>query len=108
MPVVYKAADVFVLPSEGSETWGLVVNEALACGSPVVVADAVGCAADLVDSGETGEVFSVGDSVGLANALQFVLTNRQEYRGMQKKMESYSVEAAAAGIIAAVKSRDKQ
>jgi len=108
LPVVYKAADVFVLPSEGSETWGLVVNEALACGTPVVVADAVGCAADLVDSVDTGEVFSVGDIVGLANALQSVLTNRQEYRGMQNKIKLYSVEAAASGIVAAVKSSDKQ
>src|SRR5205814_1609538 len=44
----FKAADVFVLPSL-YETWGLVVNEAMHFGLPVIVSDAVGCAADLVE-----------------------------------------------------------
>ena len=44
LPAVYMAADVLVLPSEGSETWGLVVNAAMACGTPCVVSDACGCA----------------------------------------------------------------
>jgi glycosyltransferase involved in cell wall biosynthesis len=48
MPVVYRLGDIFVLPS-ASETWGLAVNEALACGRPVVVSDRVGCASDVVD-----------------------------------------------------------
>ncbi|MDE2462804.1 MAG: glycosyltransferase family 4 protein, partial [Alphaproteobacteria bacterium] len=37
MPAVYAAANLLVLPSDGRETWGLVVNEALACGCPVLV-----------------------------------------------------------------------
>ena len=51
----YAVADIFVLPSE-SETWGLVVNEAMNFGCPIIVSDRVGCAPDLVD-GKCGLVF---------------------------------------------------
>ena len=43
----YVAADVLVLPSDYSETWGLVVNEAMASGLPCIVSDHCGCAEDL-------------------------------------------------------------
>ena len=56
MPVVYRLADLLVVPSAYGETWGLVVNEALASGRPVMVGDRVGCAADLVDD-SCGHVF---------------------------------------------------
>ncbi|MFQ5668834.1 MAG: glycosyltransferase family 4 protein, partial [Candidatus Binatia bacterium] len=69
---VYAAADCLVLPSDGTETWGLVVNEALAAGLPCVVSDRVGCAPDLVSPGETGEIFPMGDISGLAAALMRV------------------------------------
>ena len=55
------AADVLVLPSDAGETWGLVVNEALASGRPAVVSRAAGCAADLVVENETGRTFACGD-----------------------------------------------
>src|SRR5262249_21925258 len=45
----YVAADCLVLPSDTRETWGLVVNEALASGLPCIVSDACGCAEDLID-----------------------------------------------------------
>jgi glycosyltransferase involved in cell wall biosynthesis len=48
MPIIYRAADLFVLPSV-SETWGLAVNEALASGRPALVSDAAGCVADMKD-----------------------------------------------------------
>lgn len=56
MPVVYRLGNLFVLPSAFGETWGLAVNEAMACGRPVVVSDRVGCAADLVDA-SCGRIF---------------------------------------------------
>jgi glycosyltransferase involved in cell wall biosynthesis len=49
MPIVYRLGDLFVLPS-ASESWGLGVNEALACNRPVLVSDKVGCAVDVVDA----------------------------------------------------------
>ena len=58
MPVVYRIGDVFVLSSI-SETWGLSVNEAMACGRPAIVSDACGCKADLILEGKTGYSFKV-------------------------------------------------
>ena len=57
-----------VLPSR-AETWGVVVNEALACGCPVIVSDAVGAVEDLVVDGVDGTVFPAGDVGALASAL---------------------------------------
>lgn len=68
----YAMADVFVLPSEW-EPWGLVVNEAMSCGLPVIVSDRVGCRADLVRDGETGLVVPTGDADALAAALRRLL-----------------------------------
>ena len=69
MPKAYVASDALVLPSDGRETWGLVVNEAMACGLPAIVSDQVGCGPDLVRSSVSGEVFRCGDVDGLAAVL---------------------------------------
>jgi glycosyltransferase involved in cell wall biosynthesis len=70
MPAAYRLADVFVLPSRGpGETWGLVLNEAMACGRAVVASSRVGGARDLVVPGETGWTFPAGD----VNALRVIL-----------------------------------
>ena len=61
LPEAYVASDVFCLPSVEHETWGLVVNEALNFGLPVVVTDKVGCAADLVRPGWNGFVVPAGE-----------------------------------------------
>ena len=58
MTAAYQAADLFCLPSKGpGETWGLAVNEAMACGKAVLVSDKVGCAIDLVKESYNGAVF---------------------------------------------------
>src|SRR4029079_15095001 len=69
MPSAYAAADVLVLPSDGRETWGLVANEAIACGRPIVLSDAVGCAPDLAGYGTSGRVSASADIKGLVAAL---------------------------------------
>ncbi len=102
LPEIYVAADVMVLTS-GSETWGLVVNEALACGTPVVVSDAVGCTPDLVIEGKTGLVYPLGDTMALADALQRVLTRPPPPVALHDRICAYSVPAAARGILDAVK-----
>ena len=65
----YAAADCLVLPSDAGETWGLVVNEAMACGIPAIVSDQVGCGSDLVTDGVTGATFPMGDVDALARCL---------------------------------------
>jgi glycosyltransferase involved in cell wall biosynthesis len=74
----YAIADVFVLPSvtipTGKETWGLVVNEAMNQGVPVIATEAVGAAAGgLVQSGVNGFVVPERDSVALAQAMERIL-----------------------------------
>lgn len=65
---VYAAADVFVLPSR-FEPWGLVVNEAMASGLPVIATDRVGCVDDLVIEGKTGLVVPAESVQALADAM---------------------------------------
>lgn len=58
MPVIYRIGDVFILPSQGpDETWGLAINEAMACGRPVIASDKCGGAVDLIAHGENGFIF---------------------------------------------------
>jgi glycosyltransferase involved in cell wall biosynthesis len=76
----YSIADVFVLPSittpAGKETWGLVLNEAMNQGLPVVATDAVGAAAGgLVQSGVNGFVVPERDSESLAQAIDRILSD---------------------------------
>ncbi|MGY3211672.1 glycosyltransferase family 4 protein [Mucilaginibacter sp. HD30] len=77
MPAVYQACDVFCLPSTGpGETWGLAVNEAMACGKAVLVSDRVGCAKDLVSAKVNGLVFESGNVTDLAEKLHFLTKDR--------------------------------
>jgi len=69
LPAVYAASDVFVLPS-GNEPWGLVVNEAMCAGLPIVLSDEIGCVDDLVVDGVNGATFIAGDVDGLVSALR--------------------------------------
>src|SRR5262249_6123950 len=68
----YAIADCLVLPSDWSETWGLVVNEALASGLPAVVSDAVGWAPDLVQEGRSGGEYPLGNVAALTAQLDTI------------------------------------
>lgn len=74
-PSFYALAEAFVLPSV-EEEWGLVVNEAMACGLPVLVSNAVGCAEDLVVEGANGWLFNPGDTDALATRLKTLAENK--------------------------------
>lgn len=103
LPAIYAAADVIVLPSDAQETWGLVINEAMACGVPAVVSDVVGCGPDLVESGLTGEIFPLGNVAALARRIEAVLAFDREptIRALAQRMETYSPTQAAQGIAGA-------
>jgi glycosyltransferase involved in cell wall biosynthesis len=98
MPAAYAAADVLVLPSTGRETWGLVANEALACGAPIVVSDAVGCAHDLAADGAAGQVYPVGDTGALARAILAILADPPPPIAIAAKSSAYSLGAAVNGM----------
>ena len=97
----YAAADIFALVSS-SETWGLVVNEAMNFELPIVVSDQVGCAADLVQSGRNGYVVPSGDRGALVQALD-ALTDSAELRNRYGRasveiVEPWNYDQAAAGV----------
>ena len=68
LPTFYAFAGCFVLPST-REPWGLVVNEAMAAGLPVIVSNRCGCAEDLVEPAKNGYVFNPAHSGELAQCL---------------------------------------
>ncbi|TAJ85275.1 MAG: glycosyltransferase family 1 protein [Reyranella sp.] len=103
LPSVYASSDVLVLPSTAVETWGLVVNEAMACGVPAVVSDAVGCGPDLIEPGITGAVAPLDDVPALAAAISSVLALDigMTRRALAERMETYSPARAADGLLEA-------
>jgi glycosyltransferase involved in cell wall biosynthesis len=100
---LYAFADVMVLPTH-SDTWGLVVNEAMACGLPVVLSDVAGCAADLVEDGWNGHVVPSRNVERLTVAIDSILRQPDRSRQMRlnslKRIEKYSPEACADGLAA--------
>lgn len=105
LPACYAAADVLVLPSQ-SETWGLVVNEAMACGIPAIVSDACGCAPDLIAEGITGFRFPSGDPAALAGRISDCIalldSGFDVQTALKRKLEDYSVVACSEGTLAAL------
>src|SRR5258706_4881795 len=100
----YFASDVLVLP--GSETWGLVVNEAMTCGLPCIVSDQVGAGPDLVKQDQTGSVFRVGDVAELASLMCRYAEDPAKIKKMgdsaRQLVAKYSISAAVNGVIEAL------
>ena len=106
MPVVYRMGDVFVLPSRGpGETWGLAVNEAMACSRPVVVSSRVGCAPDLVHP-DNGAIVPPDDVEALRDVLHALLASPARLRQMGQhsvqRIHQWSIEKAAGRTHAAL------
>lgn len=102
----YAAADLLVLPS-GHEPWGLVLNEGMCFGLPVVASDAVGAAPDLVHPGENGWIYPVGDVEALARALRALLKDPEGRARMGERsreiVAAYSYDADVRGILDALR-----
>jgi glycosyltransferase involved in cell wall biosynthesis len=79
LPVYYALANAFVHASS-SEQWGLVVNEALASGLPVIVSNRCGCVPELVKDGINGFTFDPGDQEQLTSRLLEMASFSQERR----------------------------
>lgn len=100
----YAVADAVVVPS-AAETWGLVVNEAMASGLPCIVSDRVGCSPDVIARGITGDIHPMGDVAALSRVLaQYAESDMLSAMGRnaKRKIESYSVQAAGDALLAAV------
>jgi glycosyltransferase involved in cell wall biosynthesis len=107
MPAAYAVADCLILPSDHGETWGLVVNEAMACGLPAITSDRVGCHPDLIIPGLTGAVFPCGDSAALAEAMGRLAADPERLAVMgqaaREHVKAYSIDALLEGTLAALR-----
>jgi glycosyltransferase involved in cell wall biosynthesis len=101
LPSYYGLADVFIHPSQ-REQWGLVVNEAMATGLPVLVSDRCGCAEDLVMDGKTGYTFSPGDANLIAEQLKALWSDdalrMRLGRNAARRIAAFSPDAFARGL----------
>lgn len=92
----YKAADVLVLPT-WSDVWGLVVNEAMAFGLPVITTDRCVAGMELVEEGVNGYIIPIKDRIALAEKINLLL--RSDYRAMGEQaletIRPYTVENMA-------------
>jgi glycosyltransferase involved in cell wall biosynthesis len=108
LAVYYALAETFVFPSH-SDPWGLVVNEAMACGLPVISSEAAGCTADLVQDGWNGRVIRRADVAQLTAAMEELAQDSVLRVTMgnhsKERIVRYSPEACAAGIAEAALSR---
>lgn len=94
---IYSSMDVFVLPS-ASEPWGLVVEEALSCGLPVIVSDRVGCHREIVGS-RHGLIFPFDSEEALLSAVDR-MRDLKFYNQLQRNVSQLDFEAIAADQVA--------
>lgn len=87
----YAAADCLALPSEATETWGLVVNEAMASGLPAVVSAGAGCSEDLVRPLRPDLCFPVGDIASFAQSLEACLDRPPSPDELRTWIDRYDV-----------------
>ena len=80
----YAVSDILVLPSAG-ESWGVVINEAMCFGLPIITTDKVMSAYDLVHQDENGYLLPVGDITALTKALEELLASPDKRKRMGEK-----------------------
>jgi 1,2-diacylglycerol 3-alpha-glucosyltransferase len=101
LAALYALAEALILPTY-SDTWGLVVNEGMACGLPVILSHAAGCAADLVDEGWNGLLVAPRDADALTSAMRSFAQRPEMSTTMgtnsQARIAKYSPEAWVEGI----------
>lgn len=89
----FVAADCLALPSDHRETWGLIVNEAMASGLPCITSDACGCSEDLVAPINPEFRYKLGDTTALANALLTLMKQPCSPAVLREHVSKFSVSA---------------
>lgn len=94
----YRAADVFALMTVG-DVWGLVINESMACGLPVITTDKCVAGVELIEAGENGYIVKVGDDKALASRVKEILDTPGTVEAMGKYaidvIRNYTIENMA-------------
>jgi 1,2-diacylglycerol 3-alpha-glucosyltransferase len=105
LPAYYGLASVFIHPALNDQ-WGLVVNEAMACGLPVLVSKHCGCVPELVHIGENGYLFDPEDTVELANLMLSMSTGRVDIakmgRASLETISNWGLERFSQGLFGAI------
>lgn len=105
LPAYYGLASAFIHPAL-QEQWGLVVNEAMAAGLPVLISQSCGCARDLIIDGVTGFTFDPGNTAELADLMFRVSTGQYDLQTIalnaQKHIDAWGLDRFAAGITEAL------
>lgn len=111
MPVVYRLGNVVVL-SSNSETWGLAVNEAMACNRPVITNNMVGCAVDLIVSQQNGIVINKSDYEGAAEFIKKLKTgliSQEQVKSVNSSLLSvYSFSSIVSAVCDLLKALQKK
>lgn len=91
----YMASDLFVLMTIG-DVWGLVINEAMSCGLPVITTDKCIAGLELITEGENGYILQVGNDLDLSDKIQKVIFDSKKLEEMGKKslevVRSFTIE----------------
>lgn len=105
MPEAYVAADCLILPSDHGETWGLVVNEALACDLPCMVSNRCGCNEDLVKPYSPELVFEFGNINSIANTVELFFSHPENYSiALNNRIQQFSYNTTINSIQKIIKS----
>jgi glycosyltransferase involved in cell wall biosynthesis len=106
LAIFYTLADILLFPTH-SDPWGLVVNEAMVCGLPIICSSVAGCSADLVEDGVNGLLVPPGDVARLASSMDVLARNPQMRSQMSRnsleRIANYSPIAWAEGVAQAVR-----
>jgi glycosyltransferase involved in cell wall biosynthesis len=101
LPAFMELCDVFVLPAT-HEPWGLIVNEVMNAGKPIIVSDQVGCGPDLIEDGKNGFIFPARNISALTNSLHKTFQNPDLAREMGaksfEKINSWGFKEDIAGL----------
>jgi poly(glycerol-phosphate) alpha-glucosyltransferase len=91
LPYFFNKADVFILPSR-HDGWGVVVNQALGAGLPIICSDQVGAAVDLINEGKNGYLFTSGDAVDLHSKIKIFVDRPELIPAMSSQSREKSYE----------------
>lgn len=102
----YAIADVFVLPTM-EDVWGLVVNEAMCCGLPIITSSSAGCSIDLVENDQNGYIVNPNNVDDIYQALLGVFEDPTKAelmgrRSLEKIQKDFSVEKTVDGFLSAI------
>lgn len=108
LPSYYALASVLVIPAE-HEPYGLPVNEAMICGTPVIASNAVGAAGDLIEEGATGYIYPVADIDALSSKMKLFIDSPKLKTTLsnncQLKMKSWNSQSNVAAQVEFFKSK---